>query len=114
MAITTVDLAGRTNADWRAELRFEDDAGDPVDLTGYTPRIDIVDATGRRLLQLRTTGNVLTLDGAGGVLSIAVGKAVMATLPPGAHRWDLQMEKAGAFDVLAGGLVVIEQGLTDV
>lgn len=114
MATTDVTFSARTNADWKTELRFEDDAGDPIDLTGYTPRIDVVDSIGRTLIELRTTGGILTLDGAGGVLSIAVGKSVMATLPPGAHRWDLQMEKAGGFDVLAGGLIVVEAGITDV
>lgn len=74
--------------DWEMPLSFTDDAGDPMDLTGYS-----------FLAQARTRAaasstafafTVDTTDAATGVIVLSVANATTDDVGPGRYEWDLQ------------------------
>ena len=58
-------------ADWTLDLTWKDDAGDPIDLTGYSARMMVRSAySGIAVLTLTSTANEIVLGGALGTIQI--------------------------------------------
>lgn len=74
------------------DLTYEDDNGDPVDLTGYSARMQVRPnhASDTKLLDL-TSGEEITLGGEDGTISVHVTATVTATLSAGQARYDLEV-----------------------
>ena len=76
---------------WSWTASYLDDAA-PIDLTGYTARMDIVhDDTKRTILQLDTDAGGLAIDGVAGTISVTVSAVQTAELDASAHVYDLEL-----------------------
>ncbi|MBN8248335.1 MAG: hypothetical protein J0L84_12950 [Verrucomicrobia bacterium] len=67
--------------------------GDPVDLTGYTAKMQVRPQTadGAPILDLSTGGNGITLGGAAGTIAVTASAATTRTLTPGEYVYDLEL-----------------------
>jgi hypothetical protein len=80
----------------------KDEAGDPVDLTGYTARAEVRPTISSDTLTLDLAPTIPTP--ANGVISVSIADEVTATIEPGAYVWGLVLETP------AGGVIPIESG----
>jgi hypothetical protein len=104
---------------WSQEILWEDSNGDPVNLTGYTARMQIrkrvTDASA--VIELTTTNGRITLGGAAGTILLTIAAADTAALPatPTDKRWfyDLELVPAGGQVVrLLQGRVLVSPEVT--
>lgn len=71
-------------------------AGTPVNLTGYTARMQVrpnVDSSEKYVDISSTSG--ITLGGAAGTVALTVSATTMATVPAGKHVYDLELVSSG-------------------
>lgn len=73
---------------------LEPGGGDPIDLTGYTVRMQ-VRRTALHPQPVLVISPYLTLGGEAGTITGAVPAEVMASLPAGEYRYDLEVESGG-------------------
>jgi len=72
-------------------------AGDPVNLTGYTARMDIRESVDSDTATLSaSTSNYITLGGGAGTVDILIPASVMETVPPGRYVYDLELVSGGS------------------
>lgn len=92
MATGTYDTTMNQGDTWRRNLKWNDSAGDPMDLTGYTARmqlrtsVDSVDV----VIEL-TTGNgriTITLPNQ---IDVEISAEDTALIDPGSYKYDLEM-----------------------
>lgn len=83
----------------------------PVDLTGYTARMDIresVDAPTATVAA--STSNYITLGGDEGTIDINIPASVMEDVPPGRYVYDLELISGGSppevTAIIAGQFIV--------
>lgn len=90
------DISIDQGATYTLVATWKDSAGSPVDLTGYTARMQMREAhnADSALLSL-TDGDGITITAAEGKLEISIAAADTAGLPPGRHVYDLEVESAG-------------------
>lgn len=84
----TLDLAARQNADFRRRLTMRDEAGDPIDLTGFVIDADITDTADRNII---ATFSHTVVDAANGIFDLILPKTVSVALVPGNYGWDLSL-----------------------
>lgn len=93
-----------------AALTLKDDTGDPVDLTGYTARMQARESvcSPAPLLSLTTADGGITIDGPAGLISWVVDDAVTATWTWRHGVFDLEIESGGGITrrLLAGEILV--------
>lgn len=83
--------------------------GVPVDLTGYSARLQVRKSASdsNKLLDL-TSGDGITLGGSAGTITILVSATDTAALPAGAYKYDLELESgAGVVRRLLEGSATI-------
>lgn len=70
----------------------------PVDLTGYTAKMQVRKApTAPLILELSTANTYITLGGVNGLINLVVPANVTASLPPGKYKYDLDLTDTNAF-----------------
>lgn len=97
----------KQGADWRHTLRFRDESGAPIDVTGCVfrwaarPTFDSNTLTA----SMSTTDGRFTIDdGPGGVVSLRLPAAVVAAVTAGRYVHDAEMEwPSGLVDALWEG-----------
>ena len=78
-------------ATWHRVLTYLDD-GQPIDLTGYTARMDIVHKLSRKTaLQLDTSAGGIVIDGVAGTITLQLSAVQTATLDTYQHLYDLEL-----------------------
>lgn len=101
----TLDLEVYQGAYWSQRLVYEDSNSAPIDLTGYTARMQVrrtVDETGDPIIELTTENGGITLGEplpTDGVVLLEISAADSAALPATVSdrkwRYDLELVPAG-------------------
>ena len=104
---------------WSQVIEWQDANSAPINLTGYTARMQIRRkvTSADSLLELTTTNGRITLGGVLGTITLAIAAADTAALPatPSDRRWyyDLELVPAGGNVVrLLQGRVVVSPEVT--
>lgn len=83
---------------------------DPVDLTGYTARMQVREkyTSTQKILDLTTENGGITLGGDEGTISIDVSASVSATIIPKTYVYDIELVSSGSIvtRLLEGQFVV--------
>lgn len=113
-AIQDFDIDQGSN--WTEQLIWKDEALDPVDLTGYTARLQIRRRVGSSVVQLElTTGAGITLGGALGTIDLAITAAQSAALPARQGKrfvYDLEMVNGSNVHRLLQGKLIVSPEVT--
>lgn len=80
----------------------KDEAGDPVDLTGFSARAEVRPTVSSETLTLDLAPTIPTP--ANGIIVVDIADEVTALIEPGAYVWGLVLETP------AGGVIPIESG----
>ena len=80
----------------------KDDAGDPVDLTGFSARAEVRPTVSSDTLTLDLAPTIPTP--ANGIIVVDIADEVTALIEPGSYVWGLVLETD------AGGVIPIESG----
>lgn len=84
---------------FRLVATYKDDSGDPVNLTGYSARMQVrrSHASDSTLLDLASTGGSprITVAGSTGVITVTVPASITAELPAGRFVYDLEIISGG-------------------
>ncbi len=104
-------------ATWRLEVGWEDESGEPIDLSGWTARMQVREdhASDATLVSLSSEhGEGLVVDGPSGVVAIEISASATASLPaPLEGCYDLEVEgPGGEVERLLHGCVDIEPEVT--
>lgn len=95
-------------------LTWKDSAGNPINLTGYTARMQLrSSATSSTVILELTTNSGITLGGAAGTITLTISATTMAGLTPGAYSYDLEMVSgSGVVTPLLKGVFTIAPEVT--
>lgn len=103
-------------ATWRQPLTYEDSNGDPVDLTGYTARMQVRKKTSTPdppLLDLTTENGGITLGGTDGTILLEATDEQTAALDFKTGRYDLELYPGdGTTKRLLMGSVILSREVT--
>ncbi len=90
-------------------LNATDDANDPIDLTGYTARMQVrrdLDATGI-LIELTTENGRITLGGATGDITLTIDADDTSAIPrPGVYDLELESDSGIVIRLLKGAFTL--------
>lgn len=111
MAKLVLDFTARNNEDWAWSRQFIS-GGQPLPLPGE-PRMSVIDAQGRIVLDLRVNAG-LVVDAPNGLLGARVPAQVMKGLPAGTYTHDIQFRAGTVTETPIVGTVTVEQGVTRV
>lgn len=110
MALSTYDISAEQGSDYATTVTYTDDSGDPVNLTGYTSRMQVRKFAGSAspVITLTNTSG-MTITAATGVIAVSITAAALAAIPAGSYVYDLEIASgasvikllSGAFDVSA-------------
>lgn len=80
-------------ADWFLNVTWEDVAGEPIDITGYTAALQLRTSPLARTvaLNLTTENDGLAITGASGLVSIHATNEQTAALTPQRYTYDLEL-----------------------
>lgn len=81
--IAVVLTAGET---FKVAIELSDEHGNPVDPTGWTWDVDLLDTD----LATVATITVTLLDGPAGILELGLADTITATLPPADYTWPVR------------------------
>lgn len=103
MAAGIYDIIIEQGADWRLVLTWKDEAGAPVNLTGYTARMQVREtyASKVKVFDLTTENGRITLPG-DGVIELAIPASVSAAVAinPAKTAWiDGKQAQQLVFDI---------------
>lgn len=111
MALSTYDIAAEQGSDYATTVTYTDDNGSPVNLAGYTCKMQVRTSFGAATPVLTlSNGNGMTITAATGVIAVAITAAALAKVPAGSYKYDLEITSgsgqvtkllAGDFDVSA-------------
>jgi len=98
------------------QLLWKDGAGNPVNLTNYTARMQVkfeAVQTAALLLELSTANGRITLGGILGTIALNVA-AIDTRIVPGRYLYDLEMEAIGGkvTRLVSGAFVVVAEVTT--
>jgi len=109
---TRVDVTCRKGDTFELEFTFSDDAGDTINLTGYTWKMDVkeTDTSSSDVIadsSFSYTGTVL------GVLTITASASVMAAVSGGLYVYDLQSTNSGVVKTWVYGIFKINEDVSE-
>jgi len=90
--------------------------GNPVNLTGYTARLQVrANRSFDPMLSLTSgTGGGITLTAADGRVTISISAAATSGLHVGKHKYDLELVSAGGeVTRLVKGMFTVSEGITE-
>lgn len=95
-------------------ITWKDSTNSPIDLTGYTARMQIRQkVTSSVSLSLTTENNRITLGGDAGTITINITSSDMSDLPAGAYTYDLELVSvSGDVSRLLMGTFVVRSEVT--
>lgn len=94
--MATLNLTFPQGATWSLALTWNDDGGDPINLTGYAARMQVrasYDAAATALSLANGSG--ITLGGAAGAITLSVPASTTTTVNPGTYVYDLELQSSG-------------------
>lgn len=104
MAAGLYDITIEQGADWNLSMTWRDATGQPVNLTGYTGRMQVREtfASKVKVFDLTTENGLITLDPPNGLVSLRIPAAVSAAVPviPAKTAWvDGKLAQQLVFDL---------------
>lgn len=92
MALSTYNISAEQGSDYSATVAYTDDAGDPVNLTGYSARMQVRKFAGSAtpFLTLTNTSG-LAITALTGVIVVSISAAALALVPAGTYTYDLEI-----------------------
>lgn len=85
----------------------------PVDLTGYTARMQLRRAVGYPVaVELTTENGRITLGGATGTITLSIDAATTAALTPMAYAYDLELVSGANVYRLTEGTITVTPNIT--
>lgn len=115
MAAATYDILIEQGATFQLDLVYKDSAGAPIDVSGYTARMQVrrtYDAP-TALLSLTTENNCITLGGAAGTVVVKAPATATDNLPAKTGVYDLELiSPSGDVTRLIRGAVSISPEVT--
>lgn len=113
-ACTGVDLTAFTNADMVIDMEFLEGGAPMTSLGTATLKFAISSANGR-IHEEWTTADDIVFTALTATASLRVPAAtVSATFPADVYRWDLQVRRSGAIDIMLKGSIEFKQGVGNV
>lgn len=105
MAIIEYDIATEQGSSLSRVVTYNDAAGAPVNLTGYTARMQVRPraSSGFAYLSLLSPSGGLTLGGTTGTITILVDGSVTSAIPAGDYVYDLEVVNGAYVDKVMGG-----------
>ena len=97
MIAATYNIVCDQGATFDRTLTWKDNNGNPVDLTGYTARMQVRSVVDSSvvLLSLTTANSRIVLGGVAGTVQLTVDPTVMAAVAGGQYVYDLELVSAG-------------------
>ena len=105
----------RNNADWIRTLTYEDPAGTPVDLTGYSAKMQLRTSKSSPtvVFELSTVIGNIVLGGALGTIELTITETELAAIEECSGSYDLLLTDAGGIIcALLEGMWTLEKGTT--
>jgi hypothetical protein len=101
-------------ADWFLNVTWEDTAGDPINVTGYTAALQLRTSPLARtyVLSLATGGNGITVDGPNGLFNIHATAEQTAEITPGRYTYDLEINSGSVITRLIQGTIEVSANTT--
>lgn len=113
-------MAGRydftivTNTDFSRTLTWNDENGNPVNLSGWSAHMQVRSwPTPSLLADISTTAGTIGLGGSAGTITLLIAAPVTATIPSGVAKYDLFLTNlTPATSCLLYGDVIVRRGVT--
>lgn len=99
------DIEIEQGATWSRTITVEDPDGTPIDLTGYSARMQVRSSYDAQtaLLSLSSPSGGISIDPLTGTLALTATAAQTAAMPAGIHVYDLELVIGTAVDRLLAG-----------
>lgn len=99
---------------WSVSLVYKDPSGNPINLTGYTAKMQLRKKydSATAALTLATGGQGIVITGATGTIAITATDEQTATLDPGFYVYDLDLNNGGVITRLIQGQVTVSAEVT--
>jgi len=89
----TYNITADQGATFSRVLTYTDSAGDPIDLSGYSARMQVrsIVSSDTTVLELTTDNGRITLGGAAGTVTLSVPASAMDDVAGGSYAYDLEL-----------------------
>ena len=91
MASNNYSMTIEQGSTFNLSLVIKDSANVPLDLSGYSARMQIRPTTGSALLVLEVASDNLSIIPSAGMVNIKIPASITATLPPSINSYDLEL-----------------------
>lgn len=96
MSAGSYDIVVEQGATFRLLVTWEDPAETPIDLSGYSARLQARQIQGGAIVCSMTTQNgAIVLGGDSGTVTLELGALATAAIPAGIYRYDIELESGG-------------------
>jgi len=114
MAIIDYDISTEQGSSLSRVVTYNDESGNPVNLTGYTARMQVRPraSSGFVYLSLTSPSGGLTLGGTTGTITILVDGSVTSAIPAGRYVYDLEVVNGVYVDKVMGGDFLLSAEVT--
>lgn len=109
-----LNLTLSQGATWKLNLVYNNGSGNPIDLTGYTARMQARTSYDSSSTALSlTTGTGITLGGTAGTIDILVGATTTASIGAAQYVYDMELvSNSGEVTRLIEGTLVVTPEVT--
>ena len=93
-AAGSYDFVADQGATFSRVITWKDSAGVPVNLLGYTARMQLrsqIDTAGAAVFELTTDNNRITLGGTAGTITLLAAATATAAIPADTYVYDLEL-----------------------
>jgi hypothetical protein len=103
-----------TNTDFSRTLTWNDENGNPVNLTGWSAHMQIRSwPTPSLLADISTTAGTIGLGGGAGTITLRIAASVTSVIPAGVAKYDLFVTNVSSLtSCLLYGDVIVQRGVT--
>lgn len=114
MAIIDYDISTEQGSSLSRVVTYTDASGNPVNLTGYTARMQVRPraSSGYAYLTFTSPSGGITLGGTTGTITILVDGSVTSAVPAGRYVYDLEVVNGSYVDKVMGGDFVLSAEVT--
>lgn len=108
------NITAEQGATFTRSLTWNNSAGSPINLTGYTARMQVRQdySSTSAVLTLTTENSGITLGGALGTIILSASATAMAALTAGAYVYDLELVNGNVVTRLVQGAFAVNAEVT--